>query len=81
MYDQCLIFSKERLINFSKFFYKRCIFNRWCIVYNLICEGLDVIKCDFSCCMGDYCNIGLCCVKFGSFVLLVIVVWVYYMYD
>ena len=81
MYDQCLTLSKERLTNSSKLFHKRCTSNRLCTAYNPTCEGLDVIKCDFSCCMGDYCNTGSHCVKLGSFVPLVIAVWAYYMYH
>lgn len=81
MYDQCLTLSKERLTNSTKLFHKKCTSNRLCTAYNPTCEGLDVIKCDFSCCMGDYCNTGSRCVQLGSFVALVIAACVHFMYD
>lgn len=81
MYDQCLTLSKEEgFANTSKLFHKKCTSNRLCTAYNPTCEGPDVIKCDFSCCMGNYCNTASRYSKLGI-VPVVIAGWVSYMFD
>ncbi|KAL9985748.1 hypothetical protein ACROYT_G008189 [Oculina patagonica] len=81
MYDQCLTLSKEEgFTNTSKLFHKKCTSNRLCTAYNPTCEGPDVIKCDFSCCMGDYCNTASRYSKLGI-VSVVFAGWVSYMFD
>ncbi|XP_068711583.1 uncharacterized protein [Montipora foliosa] len=67
-YDECLTLSKEEgSSNTSKLFQKRCTSNKLCTAYNPTCKGRDVIKCDFSCCMGDLCNKAACFTQNGNF--------------
>lgn len=80
-YDQCLTLNKEEgSSNASKLFHKRCTSNQLCTAYNPKCKGLDVIKCDFSCCMGDLCNKACNYALLGNFGAVIVAVWVTFMY-
>lgn len=81
MHDQCLTLSKEAgVTNTSLLFLKRCTSNTQCTAYNPTCDRPDVLKCDFSCCMGDFCNAAsLPYSAVGSFVHMA--AWIFYMYG
>jgi len=80
-YDECLTLSKEEgSTNTTRLFQKRCTSNKLCAAHNPTCEGPDVIKCDFSCCMGDLCNTASSYEQLGSFGPLIFAACVYFMY-
>lgn len=81
MHDQCLTLSKEAgVTNTSLLFLKRCTSNTQCTAYNPTCDRPDVLKCDFSCCMGDFCNAAsLPYSAVDSFVHMA--AWIFYMYG
>lgn len=81
IYDECLKLSKEEENTYSsKLFRKRCTSNKLCTAYNPTCEGPDVVKCDFSCCMGDLCN-SASYAQIERFGVLMVSVWVLFLYS
>ncbi|XP_073240998.1 uncharacterized protein [Porites lutea] len=81
IYDECLKLSKEEENTYSsKLFRKRCTSNKLCTAYNPTCEGPDVVKCDFSCCMGDLCN-AASYAQIERLGVLMVWVWVLFLYS
>lgn len=81
-HDECLTLGKEEgSSNTSRLFYKDCTSNELCTAYNPTCKGPHVIKCDFSCCMGDLCNrVASYAAQLGSYLrLFTVAAWVYFM--